>query len=232
MNAVGDDGGEDRAKLSHAVVEVGDPDGAVFDGAAVALLERGVGVPFRPPLRQRRQTGCGLRRCDLQDVLFELAPHLWRLDDGPGRDDRPHVRDRDHPGIQCFQCPGVVVHEGCGFTHLSLHGAVADPQRRADLGRDRPVRETGIRPDPTGVGFFGPVRRDRLCLRQRAGFLSIEPGFRGTDLDQFRQQQVHPRVSPKTGIHCGFGHDYIIRPTTDTRPPKTTPIRPSHMRRT
>ncbi len=59
VDAMRDGGGQDCTEFGHAVVEVGDPDGAVFDGAAVALLERGVGVPFRPPLRQRRQTRRG-----------------------------------------------------------------------------------------------------------------------------------------------------------------------------
>jgi hypothetical protein len=55
VDAVRDDGGQECPELGHPIVDIGHPHGAVFDGAAVALLERRIGVPFRPPLREGRR---------------------------------------------------------------------------------------------------------------------------------------------------------------------------------
>ena len=91
MNPMRHNGRKDRAELRYTIVKVRHPDGAVLDRALVSLVEGGVGVPFGPPLRQRRQTRCGFGGRDLQYILFELGPHRGGFDDRPRRHDRPDM---------------------------------------------------------------------------------------------------------------------------------------------
>ena len=209
MGSVDEDGRAEQVQDAHSVIEVFEPGAAALPAAAVTVIARGLCEPLRPAFRDRTQPGRRLGLRIVEDGSFELRPQLRALDDVAGRHDDPGVYGGDLTGGQGGVRLGKLLHQLGRVADLALHGAVADPPRRRDLGCHRPVRELASARSAR-IGFRGPVRGDASRVRQQRCLDGLQPRDLPPCLHQLGQDRRHARLSPLRRDAAGAGHTTIL----------------------
>ncbi len=194
--------GEHRGRIDHEpgqpVVEVDQPHPAVVCAAADSFLRR-VGVELRcDRLRRGPQPRRRLGEGGVQHELLEPCSGLIIGDRGAGIEDRGHVRLVDPTVFPRRQCGREPRHHGRGIAHPSLHRAIGEPHRRAQLGGDLPQRQVVIGRTPRRPPLRGALHDEVHGARQQPCLRGLQPGDLSLRVDDLRHQRVERRPRRRT----------------------------------